>query len=363
MLIPRALSAVDGAADRAKDALKRRFSLWENVRAEPLAAWGTAREVRFLGRVLDGATAGEAPSRLASARLALRRLQSDGVPRAKVRITLAGQRIEAEADGEGYYDAVMDLEAPLAGGPWFAAETRVLDPVYSPPAPTPVLLPLPTAALGVIVDVDALGWRGSSAGRLQRRRSADTREALPGAGALLRSLAACAPAASGAGGRRAEPGPNPLFYVSKSPWTSRGGLAGALEAHGAPRGVLLLGGFGVAPGALPRTGHDERALAWLATVLGTYPALPFVIVGGREDAGTYQEAVRRHPGRVRATLLRGTNDPRRGPDDRALERIVRDVGARGVPTRPFRTAAQAAEAAAALGLATPEAVGAVARGG
>ena len=374
MLTPltHALAAVEGVADRTKAAVKRRFDLWDHVHALPFAAWGTEREVRFLGRVLDDhKTEDEAGlSRLESARLTFRRFKSDEVPRATVRLTLAGQWIEAETDGDGYYDAVMELEAPLAGGPWFEAEARVLDPVYSPPTRARVVIPTPEATFAVLSDMDDTVLRTGATNKLRFTKvvtfgNATTREVFPGVGAFYHALQAGASGeldeeAAVARGEREAGGPNPLFYVSSSPWNLYQQFVGTLEHRGVPHGPLFLKDFGIDPGKFIKTGHGSHKLDWIGTVFGTYPDLPFVLIGdsGQEDAEIYQEAVRRHPGQVRAVFIRDVTDEAR---DREVHRIARDVEARGVPMRLVKTTVEAAEAAADLGLIAPEAVGVVRR--
>ena len=153
---------------------------------------------------------------------------------------------------------------------------------------------------------------------------------------------------------------NPVVYVSSSPWNLYRQFAGALEHRGVPRGSLYLKDFGVDPGKFIKTGHHAHKLDRIDEVLSLYPDLDAVLVGdsGQADAEIYQRAVARHPGRIRAVLIRDVTADARG---REIDLIVRDVEARGVPMRRVESTVEAAEAARELGLVDEDAVEAVRR--
>ncbi|NNF56630.1 MAG: hypothetical protein HKN04_00165 [Rhodothermaceae bacterium] len=72
-----------------------------------------------------------------------------------------------------------------------------------------------------------------------------------------------------------------------------------------------------------------------------------------EDAEIHQQAVARHPGRIRAVFIRDVTNPKRA---RAVEYIARDVETRGVPMRLIADTTEAAKAASELGLIPDDAV-------
>lgn len=357
MLTPltHAIAAVEGVVDRTKHRLKSRFDLWENVHAQPYGAWGTEREVRFMGRVLDDKRTEREDelTRWGSVLVTARRFRSDEILGARVRVTLGETTVETTTDGDGYYDVTARLAAPPADGPWHSASVQVLSPVEAPPDEQRVLIPPASAAFGVISDMDDTVIRTGATNKLRFARvvllnNATTREVFPGVGAFYQALQ---------GGPDGE-GFNPFFYVSSSPWNLYRQFMGVLQYRGVPMGPLFLKDFGIDPGKFVKSGHGSHKLEWIGTVLGAYPHLRFVLIGdsGQEDPEIYQQAVARHPGRIRAVFIRDVTDERR---DREIHAIARDVEARGVPMRLVTSTEDAAEAAADLGLVAPDAVGRV----
>jgi phosphatidate phosphatase APP1 len=97
-------------------------------------------------------------------------------------------------------------------------------------------------------------------------------------------------------------GINPLFYVSKSPWNLYAPLVEFLDHQGLPAGPLVLRDFGLRM----KKNHKTEAIE---AILGTYPGLPFVLIGdsGEQDPEIYADIARRFPGRVRAIYIRSVS--------------------------------------------------------
>jgi phosphatidate phosphatase APP1 len=104
---------------------------------------------------------------------------------------------------------------------------------------------------------------------------------------------------------------------------------------------LLLRDFGF------RMKKDHKAAA-IADILGTYPALRFLLIGdsGEEDPETYAEILGRFPERVRVIYIRSVD---RSPARlRAIEKLVEKVASTGcqlvlAPDSEFAAAHAAAE--------------------
>jgi phosphatidate phosphatase APP1 len=94
---------------------------------------------------------------------------------------------------------------------------------------------------------------------------------------------------------------NPVFYVSKSPWNLYDFLVEFLERQGLPRGPLLLRDIGLSSEAP----LDHKTTA-IEQVLGTYPDLPFILIGdsGERDPDIYLQIAARHPGRIPTIYIR-----------------------------------------------------------
>ncbi len=93
----------------------------------------------------------------------------------------------------------------------------------------------------------------------------------------------------------------------------------------------------------------------IRTLLGTYPELPFVLIGdsGEEDPEIYLQTVREHPGRVRAIYIRDVTSTERDAEVGTIADEARSLGAEMISVPDTATAA---EHAASLDLIDPDAV-------
>ena len=339
-----ALVAVETVVDRSLSALRRRYDLWDDIHILPYHGYGRADRVRLFGRVLDDKEVEHegALTRLESARLTARRFISDEVPHARLAIQIDGRTVRAETDEDGYYDVEIDTGTSLPEG-WSDVEVTLEEPGPPVTETARVLVPPAAARFAVISDMDDTVIRTGAANKLRFAHvvlfnNATTRAVFPGVGAFYRALVE-------------EEGTvvNPIFYVSSSPWNLYRQFIGTLQHRDIPEGPLFLKDFGVDPGKLIKSGHHDHKLDQIRRLLAFYPDLDVVLIGdsGQEDPEIYQQAVARHPGRVRAVFVRDVTDDAR---DREVRQIARDVEARGVPMRLVADTAEAAQAAADLGL-------------
>jgi phosphatidate phosphatase APP1 len=287
--------------------------------------YGTRENVLVLGRVLQldeirpdvGAT-----SRLRNLAAALTRIESDPLPHARVRVSLGGAPDDVReivADDEGFFREWIGTREPLPEGDWVPVRLELSSgggaSARGGGAPsggggTPgggggasvetiahALIPPPGAAFGVISDMDDTVLQSNVASFLRAARlvlleNARTRMPFPGVAAFYRALRA------GSG----LTGPNPIFYVSKSPWNLYDVIVQFLERQEIPLGPLLLRDWDLIP---------ERAAKGFKTreielIFQTYPSLPFILIGDttQKDPEIYREIVRAFPGRVLAVYIR-----------------------------------------------------------
>jgi phosphatidate phosphatase APP1 len=150
--------------------------------------------------------------------------------------------------------------------------------------------------------------------------NARTRLPFKGVAALYRALQQ---------GTTAEPGANPLFYVSSSPWNLYDLLIEFFTLHNIPQGPIFLRDWGVSKHELLPTQHRGHKLVAIEQLLERYPDLPFILIGdsGQEDPEIYHEVVRRYPGRICAVYIRNVSrEPSRATAIRALAQEVITVG-------------------------------------
>jgi len=339
------LAHTAAAHDRGKLQLRRWSPLRHRLTIEPYRGHGTPRLLHCGGRVLEHVDF-SVPDAHASAwrnvNEFIKRMRSDEVPFARVRARFHGIEQVATADREGHVRFELALPDPLESSGWHDVTLELVDP---PPrrgqvvrATAHVLVPPPSARLGVISDIDDTVLWTNVGNKLKMlslllRSNPHTRKPFKGVAAFYQALR---DGASGAGG-------NPVFYVSSSPWNLYAPLAEFLDLQGIPAGPLMLRDFG--PTGTERRRHKH---ACIERILATHAQLPFVLIGdsGERDPEIYRQVVHDHPNRVRVIYIRSVNpDPAR---IEAIDRLIDEVRPTGVqlvlaPDSEFAAAHAAAE--------------------
>jgi phosphatidate phosphatase APP1 len=344
---------VEERFDDFRFSFKRRFGLLDPFEILPYRGHGTTRELFLKGRVLEEAGITR-PARddavWKNILNMVRRFASGEVAGARVKASFEGLQVETTADVEGYFEVRFQLPEPLDGAPgWCRVELDLL----SPPSPgggrvrsTGEVLVPHGARFGVISDLDDTVLHSSATSVLKMtwivvRNNAHTRLPFEGVAAFYRALQ------SGADGRSS----NPVFYVSSSPWNIYDLLEDFLNVHGVPEGPLFLKDWSLS--VLGK--HRTHKLGIIRTLLGTYPGLPFVLIGdsGEEDPEIYLQILREHRGRIRAIYIRDVTTAER---DAEVHAIARESAALGTEMVLVADTAAAAEHAASKSLIRPDAV-------
>ena len=353
------VAAADRFSDRARAPLRRVLPARRALLVMPFLGYGTPARLQLGGRVLrdPGFRAPDAADPAWRNLIELyKRLQSDEVPHARLRVRSGGLQHEVVADDEGYFEAGFDAPGTFATGA-HAVDIELLEP-RNPDgsralARGDVLVPAATARLGIISDIDDTVLFSSVRDRrrmlwLLLRNNSHTRQPFHGVVPFYQAL------------RRGDGGDadNPLFYVSSSPWNLYPLLTGFMQRQGLPRGPLLLRDFGDHT-LFEHRDHGSHKLDAIERILAAYPQLPFVLIGdsGEQDPEIYAQVVRDFPGRIRAVYIRCVNpDPDRLAEVDRLIAAVRDCGAQLVlaPDSAFAAAHAAAE-----GLIDPAALAAI----
>ncbi len=293
--------------DRLRLAVAPPLESVRNARIAAYDGYGTTRAVTILGRALrnspppparDEATLWE--NFLAT----YRRFETDEIPGAVVRVGVGDANREVTADIEGHFAGRIHLAQPLpVDRLWHEVDYTLVSPLPTSGQPNVrgrVYIPARTAGFGVISDIDDTVVRTDVRQLLRVVRTivfgnARTRLPFPGVAAFYRALER----------GHAGAGPNPLFYVSSSPWNLYELLIELFELQGIPRGPLILRDWGIQAGDAP-TRHGSHKQAAIRRILAEYPSLPFVLVGdsGQEDPEIYSSVVHDHPRRIRAIYIR-----------------------------------------------------------
>jgi len=358
----RAVAAgVEHAFDAVRYRAKRRRGYTRPLAVQVYRALGNRSRVRFIARVLEDRGL-PAPTPRDSAWVNLRRmlrmLETDEVPRARVRFLYAGQEQTLVADQEGYIRGEF-----LAGDAGFATGRSeiacdLLEPIASEQERTrftgEVFIPDEAARWVVVSDIDdtVMHTQATSLVRMAIGTlftNAYGRVAFPGVGAFYRSL-------HGEGGR------NLVVYLTSSPWNLYELIRTFLEIHGLPDGPLLMRDLGLGPGQHIRGGHEEHKVTRVEALLELYPERKFILIGdtGQHDAEIYLRICRQAPDRVMAVYLRDVSaDVVR---DDAVAAIVDEIRRLGVACVAAEDTVAHAEHAAEQGWITSEDLHAV-RGG
>ena len=273
----------------------------------PYLGYGTPHKLALCGRVLEDE--GFRPPSSEERRWRnlvefLKRMESDEVRGARLRATFADQSRETVTDGEGYFSVEFDAPGLAAG--WHGIELEV--PGLSVTETGKVLVPTPDAEFGVISDLDDTVIESDVTRKLRMLvklafSNAHTRKPFEGVAAFYRAL---------------HRDRNPFFYVSKSPHNLYSPLVEFLQHQQLPAGPLLLRDFGA------RMSKDHKTRA-IEKILGTYPALPFILVGdsGEQDPEIYADILHRFPQRIRVIYIRSID---RTPERlKAIEKLAREV--------------------------------------
>lgn len=301
---------IEEGFDRLKDGIGREAPDLRPARIVPYRGYGTPAGIRVRGRVLRGK-----PPMAASPRdrwwvnlgNSYRRLESDEVPHAHVRVRFRGAEVDTHADEEGHFDVlVRPLHSPARNRYWHEAQADLIRPGGESAA---VMVAVPDSArFGIISDLDDTVVRTGATNLIRVARevllgNVHTRIPFPGVGAFYRALHVSAD-----GGR------NPLFYVSSSPWNLYDVLNEFLRLHDIPAGPMDLRDWGLRETELLATGHTAHKRLAIDRILHTYPDLPFILIGdsGQEDPEIYRGVVHDHPDRILGIYIRSVvGDPDR----------------------------------------------------
>lgn len=325
----------------------------------PYMGFGTARHFFVQGRVLKDEGFSAPDPHVSPWRNMVelsKHIGSDEIPGAKMLARFGGHEQEVTADSGGYFTAEMILPQPVEHPGWHEVELQLLSPRPRGGAgavTAKVLVPPQRARFGIISDIDDTVLWSNVTNKLRMLtmlavRNAHTRKPFKGVSAFYSALR------DGVGGDEG----NPLFYVSSSPWHLYTPLVDFFQTQRIPLGPLMLKQLRIRT-MFGAGRHHAHKLDSIERIMGTYPHLPFVLIGdsGQKDPEIYREVVARHPGRIKVIYIRSVNpDPERID---ALDRLIEEVQESGAHLVLAPDSEYAAAHAAAEGLIRPLEVRAV----
>ena len=327
----RLLSDVFSVGKAARDVVARRIPGDDPHTITLFRGFGADGRVLVHGRALEDEGIGRADvahSRWRNLMAMLRRIESDPLPHAVVRVRVGSTSVELTADDEGFFHRWVDAsDAERVDDEWVRIHADLI---------TPLVRGLPVSVTGgaldprqrpeilVISDVDDTVLQSNVtsflvAVRTMLLENARTRLPFPGIAAFYQALR------SGATGDRR----NPIFYVSSSPWNLYDVISEFLEAQGIPIGPLLLRDVDLGLDALSSSRHHVHKREMVRSILTTYPGVPAILIGdsGQHDPEIYRDVVSEFPGRIHAVYIRNvTRHPERSAAIQALAEEVLAAG-------------------------------------
>ena len=274
-----------------------------------------------------------------------RRFDSEPFAGFGVQVSYRGRSVVATADAEGYYELEMEVPAVEASELWETAEVMCSDggPVFL----QPVLCIPGTAAFGVISDIDdtvleSNVTRWQTAAELTFLHNAHTRRPLEGVAQLYQAMQ------NGRDGA----GPNPIFYVSASPWNLYDLLEDFFDLNGVPQGPILLRDLDLDRQSFSAASGSRSKLQNMHLLIERYPALKWLLMGdsGQVDAELYAETVRKYPGRILAVYIRDIDPILDSPHDSFVDGHIVSIAGTGVPMLRVKDSNAIAEHLRTLGL-------------
>jgi phosphatidate phosphatase APP1 len=312
--INRIVDGLDATADTIRDVGRSVLKSDDPHMIVGYRGFGNASKVLVHGRALEdeGVTPGDVKDPMWRNLLnTYKRLETDPLAGARVRVRFNGVEKELVCDREGFFRHWLELpSAPPGDVAWHGANVELLSPLKEPNAKVEtieqLLVPTASAAFGVISDIDDTVLQSKVANLVQAIQTvvlgnSRTRLPFPGVAAFYEALVRGSGTASGPGGAG-----NPIFYVSSSPWNLYDVITDFLEIQKIPPGPVMLRDWDIDAGALSSGRHHTHKLAIIREILDTYPKLPFILIGDstQQDPEIYRTVVGEYPGRILSVYIR-----------------------------------------------------------
>ncbi len=339
--------------DRLKHAITRPWGRIEPVHILAYHGFGTPETLMLKGRVLEDKQIGgpkEEDSWWQNLCNMYRRFDSDVIVGARVRATYHDDVEETVTNEEGYFEVTFHPNAPPNPKTlWHDVRIDLLDEIVpgqtNVTATGKVLVPPVDARIGIISDMDDTVlkthatnlWRMAKLTFLNNARS---RLPFEGVGAFYRR---CIADRTATAKTRSSTSPAALGTFTIL-------LVDFLDLNEIPAGPLLLRDLGLGKGQKQIFGHEHK-LQKIERILGTYPELPFVLIGdsGQDDPTIYRQAVLDFPGRIAAVYIRDIVPNHR----QSVETIAEEIKAHGVDLLLVESTVVAAAHAAEKGWISP----------
>ncbi|MEM9188312.1 MAG: phosphatase domain-containing protein [Myxococcota bacterium] len=303
MRVPKAFFELayefDRSLRRARATVQQQFGVRPPLRIVPYRGYGTRSRLRVRARVL--LDRGELPPELERGmvdgiRATVQRFRTEQIAHCPLTVRWETKTVHAQTDEEGFLDELLALEPPEEAG-WRSVELSLReDDGEETRALCRVVDRSPRM---IITDIDDTLIDSHITNRLRRAEAmflgeVRRRRPFPETAELLQALA-----------RGAEE-PNPVFYVSSSPWNLHDHLDHFLSVHDFPLGPILLRDWGLHRDGFAPDGRHGHKREKIETILADLPAQRAILIGdsGQRDAENYRDLVWSQPERIAGVMIR-----------------------------------------------------------
>ena len=347
----------------AKRSFDRRIGKTEHPQIFPYRGYGNDARVQVMGRALRDPGLREVTDQdtvLKNLIESYKRIETDELPGARVRVTFQGLTHEIVADDDGFFRATIELGTPPPpdAGFWHDVQLELIEPVPADGArvltAAPTLVPPRAADFLVISDLDDTVIQTGATDVIRMVRATlfgNARTRIPFAG-----VAAFYAALQRGGTGTAF---NPIFYVSSSPWNLYDVIEQFMALQRIPMGPTLLRDWGMSLDRIP-FGHSAHKLTSIRQIIGMYPEQRVILIGdsGQEDPEIYREIVRENPNRVLSCYIRNVTPVARAE---SLKTVAAEVASAGSMMVIVEDTIAAARHAASKGWISAEALPGIAK--
>ncbi|MBD3665075.1 App1 family protein [Sulfitobacter aestuariivivens] len=280
---------------------------------EPYIGYATPDNLVVRGRVL-AALRRNKPLPTQSAWINFRQMFSLFLTDEVAGVEVSAESVSAVSDEEGYFTLLLDRSTAQG---WVDIEVAIVG--REGKTLCPVLIASPDAEYAVISDIDDTMLETGAYSLVRNlwtsmTGNATTRQIFPDAVTFMNEMS--------------QDGQNPVYYVSSSPWNLHHFLERIFDRAKLVKGPKFLRDLGISDTQFITGTHGDHKGGSIDAILAANPDLTYVLVGdtGQHDAFVYRDAIERHPGRIRAVVLR---EPGPGPDAKSLQ-AMQAIEAAGV---------------------------------
>lgn len=302
LLKPRNASAIERMATNVQhrwEGFRRGVALRNGQQPTVLSftGYGTTQWVRVISRVVLAADETFVNGRrlgkvVADGVRGWRNFIAPPVPFAEVKVEAGGQQFVVQADSSGVVDSVIAVQ--LEPG-W--QTIRLMASVDDEVATSDIFIVSDDAITGVVSDIDdtvvvtALP-RPLLAAWNSFVLDEHARTPTPGMSVLLHRILESHPR-------------SPVIYLSTGAWNVAQTLSRFLSRNLYPFGPLLLTAWGPTEDRWFRSGQEHK-VTQLERLATDFPEINWILIGddGQHDPEIYADFARRHPGKVRAIVIR-----------------------------------------------------------